>query len=76
VLELADVKTAIARGYLRVVEQTSDDVAPPTTEATPAPAASGPASTATVRAATGEQPASSSAVMSPPPAGAKPAKEA
>jgi hypothetical protein len=37
-LELAEVKAAIARGYLRIVEQTPDDAARPRAEVTPAPA--------------------------------------
>ncbi|TMQ08626.1 MAG: hypothetical protein E6J90_39915 [Deltaproteobacteria bacterium] len=35
VLELAEVKAAIARGYLRIVEQTPDGAAQPRTESTP-----------------------------------------
>jgi hypothetical protein len=65
VLELTEVKAAIARGYLRVVEHKPDDVAPPTTEATPAPAASGPASLESVPAATGEQPAAGPSAATP-----------
>ena len=68
-LELAEVKAAIARGYLRIVEQTPDDAAPPKIEvASLASSASAPpASTPT---------AVPPAAASPSTAGAKsPAKE-
>ncbi len=49
VLELAQVKTAIGRGYLRVVEQTPDKAAAPAAAAAvPAPPAHSPAPTASV----------------------------
>ena len=48
VLELAEVKAAIARGYLRIVEHAPDDPAQPRTETTPAPSASPPSSASSV----------------------------
>lgn len=56
-LELAEVKTAIARGYLRLIEQTPDDASRPKTGMTPAPAS---AEAAPGAPAVGQAPGSSS----------------
>jgi hypothetical protein len=65
-LELAEVKAAIARGYLRIVEQTPDDAAPPKSEvASSAPSATAPpASTPTAAPPTAASP-SMAGVKSP-----------
>jgi hypothetical protein len=76
VLELTEVKAAIARGYLRVVEQTPDDVAQPTTKATPAPAESAPASASSAPPAASAPATGPSAATPASTAGIKsPAKE-
>ncbi len=60
-LELAEVKAAVARGYLRIVEQTPDDAGRPRTEAThSAGSANAPAS-----APSAPPPASPAAAGSP-----------
>jgi hypothetical protein len=72
VLELAEVKAAIARGYLRIVEQAPDDAVQPTTEATPlVPSPNAPASVASAPAAAGAPSESSAATTSASTAGAK-----
>ena len=77
VLELAEVKAAIARGYLRIVEQTPDDAARPRADATPpAPSATGPASTPSAPPAASTPTAGPPGAASPATAGAKsPEKE-
>ena len=77
VLELGEVKVAIARGYLRIVEQTPDGASQPKMESTPpAPSANAPASTPSAPAASGARPPSSSAATPASTADAKsPEKE-
>jgi hypothetical protein len=74
VLELAQVKAAIGRGYLRIVEQTADKaVAPAAAAAVPASPAHSPAPTASAQSPAPA--ASSSPAPSPTPAAKPPGKE-
>lgn len=73
VLDLAEVKAAIARGYLRIVEQAPDDAGKATTEATPpAASANAPSSTASAPPTESLPAAGSPGPASPKPAGARP----
>jgi len=77
VLELGEVKVAISRGYVRVVEQTPDDAARPGPEvAPPAPSASDPASAAGAPAAAQASTPRSSTAASTSTVGAKSSEEA
>jgi hypothetical protein len=76
VLELAEVKSAIARGYLRIVEQTPDDPAGLRTDpGPPAPSSNAPASTPSAPPAARTPTAGSPGAESPSTAGAKSAEK-